>query len=71
MTKEEKLNEIKTLTKDLSEANNFYLADIAGLDSKSTLILEELVLNQIFAFQLLKTLFSKRLWRIVEKNLVI
>ena len=37
MTKEEKLNEIKTLSKDLSETPNFYLADIAGLDSKSTL----------------------------------
>ena len=37
MTKEEKHNEIKILTKDLSEASNFYLADIAGLDSKSTL----------------------------------
>ena len=37
MTKEEKFSEIKTLTKDLSEASNFYLTDIAGLDSKSTL----------------------------------
>ena len=37
MTKEEKLNQIKTLTKDLSEAQNFYLTDIAGLDSKSTI----------------------------------
>lgn len=37
MKKEEKLVQIKNLTKDLSESSNFYLADIAGLDSKSTL----------------------------------
>ncbi len=37
MKKEEKLVQIKNLTKDLSESSNFYLTDIAGLDSKSTL----------------------------------
>ena len=37
MKKEEKLVQIKNLTKDLSGSSNFYLADIAGLDSKSTL----------------------------------
>ena len=70
MNKEEKLNEIKTLTKDLCEASNFYLTDIAGLDSQSTLDLEELVLSQIFAFLSLRILFSKKPWRIVERNLV-
>ena len=36
MTKEEKFNEIKTLSKDLSEIPNFYLADISGLSAVLT-----------------------------------
>lgn len=60
MTKEEKLNEIKILTKDLSEASNFYLADIAGLDSKSTLDLRRACFKSNIRISVVKNTLLKK-----------
>ena len=60
MTKEEKLNEIKNLTKDLSEATNFYLADIAGLDSKSTLDLRRACFNSNIRISVVKNTLLRK-----------
>ena len=60
MTKEEKLNEIKTLSKDLSETPNFYLADIAGLDSKSTLDLRRACFKSNIRLSVVKNTLLKK-----------
>ena len=60
MTKEEKHNQIKTLTKDLSEAPNFYLADIAGLDSKSTLDLRRACFKSNIRISIVKNTLLKK-----------
>lgn len=60
MTKEEKLNEIKTLSKDLSETPNFYLADIAGLDSKSTLDLRRACFKSNIRISVVKNTLLKK-----------
>ena len=60
MTKEEKHNQIKTLTKDLSEAPNFYLADIAGLDSKSTLDLRRACFKSNIRISVVKNTLLKK-----------
>ncbi len=60
MTREEKHNEIKTLTKDLSEASNFYLADIAGLDSKSTLDLRRACFKSDIRISVVKNTLLKK-----------
>ena len=60
MTKEEKHNEIKNLTKDLSDAPNFYLADIAGLDSKSTLDLRRACFKSNIRISVVKNTFLKK-----------
>ena len=60
MTKEEKHNEIKILTKDLSEASNFYLADIAGLDSKSTLDLRRACFKSNIRISVVKNTLLKK-----------
>ena len=60
MTKEEKLNEIKTLSKDLSESPNFYLADIAGLDSKSTLDLRRACFKSNIRISVVKNTLLKK-----------
>ena len=60
MTKEEKLNEIKNLTKNLSEATNFYLADIAGLDSKSTLDLRRACFNSNIRISVVKNTLLRK-----------
>tara|TARA_B100000963_G_scaffold71908_1_gene60081 strand:+ start:834 stop:1352 length:519 start_codon:yes stop_codon:yes gene_type:complete len=60
MTKEEKLIEIKTLSKDLSESPNFYLADIAGLDSKSTLDLRRACFKSNIRLSVVKNTLLKK-----------
>ena len=60
MTKEEKLIEIKTLSKDLSETPNFYLADIAGLDSKSTLDLRRACFKSNIRISVVKNTLLKK-----------
>ena len=60
MTKEEKINEIKTLSKDLSETPNFYLADIAGLDSKSTLDLRRACFKSNIRLSVVKNTLLKK-----------
>lgn len=60
MTKEEKINEIKTLSKDLSETPNFYLADIAGLDSKSTLDLRRACFKSNIRISVVKNTLLKK-----------
>ena len=60
MTKEEKFNEIKTLSKDLSETPNFYLADIAGLDSKSTLDLRRACFKSNIRISVVKNTLLKK-----------
>ena len=60
MTKEEKLIEIKTLSKDLSESPNFYLADIAGLDSKSTLDLRRACFKSNIRISVVKNTLLKK-----------
>ena len=60
MTKEEKFNEIKTLSKDLSESPNFYLADIAGLDSKSTLDLRRACFKSNIRISVVKNTLLKK-----------
>jgi len=60
MTKEEKFNEIKTLSKDLSEIPNFYLADIAGLDSKSTLDLRRACFKSNIRISVVKNTLLKK-----------
>ena len=60
MTKEEKFSEIKTLTKDLSEASNFYLTDIAGLDSKSTLDLRRACFKSNIRISVVKNTLLKK-----------
>lgn len=60
MTKEEKINEIKTLSKDLSESPNFYLADIAGLDSKSTLDLRRACFKSNIRLSVVKNTLLKK-----------
>tara|TARA_B000000532_G_C18846667_1_gene397582 strand:+ start:64 stop:588 length:525 start_codon:yes stop_codon:yes gene_type:complete len=60
MTKEEKLNEITALTKNLSEASNLYLADIAGLDSKSTLDLRRACFKSNIRISVVKNTLLKR-----------
>ena len=60
MTKEEKLNEIKTLSKDLSETPNFYLADIAGLDSKSALNLRRACFKSNIRISVVKNTLLKK-----------
>tara|TARA_B100001250_G_scaffold405825_1_gene423910 strand:- start:1102 stop:1617 length:516 start_codon:yes stop_codon:yes gene_type:complete len=68
MTKEEKLTQIKTLTKDLSEANNFYLADIAGLDSKSTLDLRRACFKSDIRISVVKNTLLKKAMDDSEKE---
>ena len=60
MNKEEKLNEIKTLTKDLCEASNFYLTDIAGLDSQSTLDLRRACFESNIRISVVKNTLLKK-----------
>ena len=60
MTKEEKHIEIKTLSKDLSESPNFYLADIAGLDSKSTLDLRRACFKSNIRLSVVKNTLLKK-----------
>tara|TARA_B100000963_G_C22411811_1_gene573603 strand:+ start:165 stop:680 length:516 start_codon:yes stop_codon:yes gene_type:complete len=60
MTKEEKLKEIKNLTKDLSESSNLYLADIAGLDSKSTLELRRACFKSNIRISVVKNTLLKK-----------
>ena len=60
MNKEEKLIEIKTLTKDLSEASNFYLTDIAGLDSQSTLDLRRACFESNIRISVVKNTLLKK-----------
>ena len=60
MTKEEKYNEIKTLTKDISDAPNLYLADIAGLDSKSTLDLRRACFKSNIRISVVKNTLLKK-----------
>ena len=60
MTKEEKIDQVKTLTKDLSEASNLYLADIAGLDSKSTLALRRACYKSNIRISVVKNTLLKK-----------
>ena len=54
MNKEEKLNEIKALTKDLSEASNLYLADISGLNASETSDLRRTCFSEKIKLQVVK-----------------
>ena len=68
MTKEEKHKEIKILTKDITDAPNFYLADIAGLDSKSTLDLRRACFKSNIRISVVKNTLLKKAMEDSEKE---
>ena len=68
MKKEEKLVQIKNLTKDLSESSNFYLTDIAGLDSKSTLNLRRACFKANIRMSVVKNTLLKKAMDESEKE---
>lgn len=68
MRKEEKSKLIDSIAQQLEATNNFYLADISGLDSEQTTNLRRLCFKQGIKLQVVKNTFLKKAFDKIEKD---
>lgn len=59
MTREEKNQFIETLTQDLNDSSNFYLADISDLDSQKTHLLRSMCFKKDIKLRMVKNTLLK------------